>query len=473
MLRDGDLSWGRLRYGKLWVTDARGRVLPARLTASGHRIFLSFDAAGARYPIRVDPLVWIQQEVTSSDGAANDEFGLSVAISGTTALVGAPFHNASQGAAYVYTENGSGVWSQTAELIASDGAANDMFGSSVALSGMTAIMGAPDHKVGSNADQGAAYVYADTGSGWSQTTELTASDGAANDMFGSSVALSGAIALMGAPLRTVGGNTDQGAAYIFGNTDLNLTLNTPSTVSHGVDYTGQAILTNNGNSASPALSVILPVPGGTSYVTSSATQGSCNQVSGTVTCNLGSLAANGGSASSSITLEVTAPGGTVLSNHAGLALSTPVLSQGSTTTVTVPPAVTGLVNASVTVGQSVPAESFTIVGTGALTVSVASSNPTLVPHTGLDLSSGCDTNGASCTLAIIPVPGEVGTATVTVAVQDGYGQKGSESFVLTVKAKPPSSGGGSGGVGFLMLAWLGVAVVLRRRMRAGGDLQQG
>ena len=369
--------------------------------------------------------------------------------------------NAGQGAAYVYAENGSGVWSQTAELTASGGTGGGGLGISVALSRSTALMGGD-----SNSLAGAAYVFAENGSSWSQTAELTASDGATRDTFGTSVALSGTTALVGAPNRNVGRNTGQGAAYVFESADLNLALNTPSTVSSGADYTSQAILTNIGSHASPALSVILPVPGGTSYVTSSATQGSCSQVSGTVTCDLGHLAAHGGSVSSSITLETTAPGGTVLSNRASLALSNPVLSQGSIIAVALSPAVTGLVNASVAVGQGVPPESFTIAGPGALAVSATTSNPTLVPGAGLSLSSGCDTNGASCTLTITPAPGEVGTATVTVAVQDRDGQEGSGSFVLTVKAKPPSSGGG---VGLLMLAWLGTAVVLRRRKRAGGD----
>ncbi len=104
VLRDGTLAWGRLRYGKLWVTDARGRVLPARLTASGRRIFLRLNVAHARYPIRVDPLVWIQQEVTPSNGSGSDLFGTSVAVSGTSALVGAPYQtvgsNTYQGVAY-------------------------------------------------------------------------------------------------------------------------------------------------------------------------------------------------------------------------------------------------------------------------------------------------------------------------------------------------------------------------------------
>ena len=646
-VRGDRLAWGTLRYGKLRVTDAAGRVLPATLTAVGHRVFLRFDAARARYPLNVDPLVWVEQEVTASDGAARDYFGYSVAVNGPTALVGAPLHqvgsNTTQGAAYVYTET-NGVWSQTAELTASDGAVNDLFGYSVALNGATALVGAPFHyvgsntqqgaayvyteangtwsqtaeltasdgaaydhfgysvavsgptalvgalyhQVGSNADQGTAYVYTETTGVWSQTAELTASDGAGYDNFGWSVALDGATALVGAPYHQVGSNVRQGAAYVytetngvwsqtveltasdggsndtfgqavalngptalvgapqhqvgsttlqgaayvytetngawsqtaeltasdgagddlfgysvafngptalvgalnhqvfsnsgqgtayfFGSADLGLVLSTPVTVAPGADYTSQAILTNSSSTASPALSLLLPVPTGTNYVSSSATQGSCSQTAGSVACNLGSLAASGGRANASVTLQTTAAAGTALANNARLALSTPALSQTTTTTVAVTPAVTGLANASVTVGQSVPAASFTISGTGALTVTASSSNTTLLPNAGLSVSSGCNANGAQCTLSMTPAAGQTGTATVTVTAKDTYGQQGVGSFTLTVNSLPPSSSGGGGALGLWSLLGLLLALLLpiiRRRFRPGSNPAPG
>ena len=93
---------------------------------------------------------------------------------------------ADQGAAYVFTEPGSG-WAnmtQTAKLTASDGAADDRFGDSVSISGNTVVVGAPNATVGGNSGQGAAYVFTEPGSGWAnmtQTAKLTASDGAADD----------------------------------------------------------------------------------------------------------------------------------------------------------------------------------------------------------------------------------------------------------------------------------------------------
>src|SRR4029077_6530858 len=122
-------------------------------------------------------------ELTASDGAQYNAFGYSVAISGSMAVVGAPWHNNYQGAVYVFVESG-GTWVQQAELTASDGKANDIFGLSVPVSGSTAGGGGPQHAGGSKEAQGAAYVFVESGGTWSQQAELTASDGAQSDTFG-------------------------------------------------------------------------------------------------------------------------------------------------------------------------------------------------------------------------------------------------------------------------------------------------
>ena len=159
---------------------------------------------------------WIQQaKLLATDGAAYDNFGYSVALSGETALVGAPGGNAEQGSAWVFTRSGAD-WSQQAHLTASDGAAGDWFGYRVAISSDTALVGSPQQTVGGNADQGSAYVFTRSGASWSQQAHLTASDGAAHDYyFGNSVAISGETALVGAPGDTVGSNTLQGSAYVL------------------------------------------------------------------------------------------------------------------------------------------------------------------------------------------------------------------------------------------------------------------
>ena len=161
-----------------------------------------------------------QAELNAADGAPGDILGCSVAVSGDTALVGAPNH-AVGGTAYVFVYSG-GVWTQQAELIASDGAAGDYFGSSVSISGDSALVGASGHAVGGNAYQGAAYVFVRSGSTWTQRAELTAADGAAWDNLGSSVAISGDTALVGAPSHAVSGNSQQGAAYVFAGSGSDL-----------------------------------------------------------------------------------------------------------------------------------------------------------------------------------------------------------------------------------------------------------
>jgi len=192
---------------------------------------------GAAYVFTESGGSWTQQaELTASDGAPGDWFGDSVSLSGTTALVGARYHtvgsNTKQGAAYVFTESG-GSWTQQAELTASDGTAYDYFGTSVSLSGTTALIGAWGHTVGSNFQQGAAYIFTESGGTWSQQAELTASDGAPSDLFGSTVSLSGTTALVGAPYHTVGSSTYQGAAYVFGTSAATVVVNVSGSQTYG------------------------------------------------------------------------------------------------------------------------------------------------------------------------------------------------------------------------------------------------
>ena len=157
----------------------------------------------------------------ASDGATGDNFGVSVAISGDYALVGATGDdigaNADQGSAYVFIRSGSS-WIQQAKLTATDGAANDLFGVSVAISGDYALVGAYGDAIGANSQQGSAYVFVRSGSSWTQQAKLTAADGAAFDYFGISVAISGDYALVGAYLDDIGANIQQGSAYVFKRT---------------------------------------------------------------------------------------------------------------------------------------------------------------------------------------------------------------------------------------------------------------
>jgi hypothetical protein len=164
-----------------------------------------------------------QQILTASDSASFDYFGNSVDIStdGNTVIVGAYQEDTTatdQGAAYVFTRTGS-TWTQQAKLRASDADISDNFGASVSLSadGNTALIGADNENTSPNSDNGAAYVFTRSGSTWTQQQKLLASDRASNENFGNRVSLSadGNTAIIGADAEDTSPNTNNGAAYVF------------------------------------------------------------------------------------------------------------------------------------------------------------------------------------------------------------------------------------------------------------------
>lgn len=168
---------------------------------------------------------WVQTEkLVASDRGVNDKFGEKVAISGNYAIVGAPFESEdvsgsntmdAAGSAYIYELNGSGQWVQKQKIVASDRVAYDNFGNDVSINGNYAIIGSPSNGTGS------AYIFERDGSGnWNQVQKLLASDGAANDFFGSTVSITDNYAIISAPFEDEdesGSNmiTNAGSAYIF------------------------------------------------------------------------------------------------------------------------------------------------------------------------------------------------------------------------------------------------------------------
>jgi hypothetical protein len=159
----------------------------------------------------------LEDKLTAADGATNDLFGISVSVSGDTAVVGAYFDDVAgldSGSAYVFTRS-SGGWMQQAKLTAADAAASDSFGVSVSVSGDTAVVGAHrDDDAGGNPDSGSAYVFTRSGGVWTQQAKLTAADAAFFDLFGISVSVSGDTAVVGA-LGDDDAGTDSGSAYVF------------------------------------------------------------------------------------------------------------------------------------------------------------------------------------------------------------------------------------------------------------------
>lgn len=203
LTRAGDHA--TLRYGGLTAFDATGRELRAWLEIEGDQLSLRVDDRGARYPVVVDPFIQ-QTKLTAPDGAAGDRFG-AVAMDGDAIVVGVRFDdvgtNIDQGSAYVFVKPAGG-WSEPvgepARLIASEGAPRDVFGA-VAVDGDTVVVGAtgcPDTNVCNTqpvAAHGAAYVFVKPAAGWSgvltEQAKLIASDGAANDLFGANVDVQG------------------------------------------------------------------------------------------------------------------------------------------------------------------------------------------------------------------------------------------------------------------------------------------
>ena len=156
-------------------------------------------------------------KLTADDAAEDDNFGSSVSISGNTAIVGAGGNDdggSNSGSAYLFDVT---TGNQLAKLTADDAAEDDNFGSSVSISGNTAIVGAVGNDDGGS-NSGSAYLF-DVTTG-NQLTKLTADDAAAYDLFGSSVSISGNTVIVGAWGNDDGGSYS-GSAYLFDMTTGN------------------------------------------------------------------------------------------------------------------------------------------------------------------------------------------------------------------------------------------------------------
>ena len=217
-------SGATLRYDKLVVQDATGRELSARMRTQGRELWLEVEEAGAVYPVTIDPTFTQVKKLVASDGAMSDWFGSAVAISGDTAVVGARYDDLGgvnqAGSAYIFERNQGGTdnWGQVQKIVAADGATDDLFGWSVAISGNTIIVGASQFNGTSNVNKGAAYVFNRNQGGsnnWGQVQKLLAPDGVVNDRFGETLAISGDTVIVGAYRHQFGANFIQGAAYIF------------------------------------------------------------------------------------------------------------------------------------------------------------------------------------------------------------------------------------------------------------------
>jgi FG-GAP repeat len=163
-------------------------------------------------------------KITASDGLPEDGFGYSVSVSGDTLVVGAQLADidgkSAQGAAYVFYRNqgGASQWGQVKKLTAGDGAEDDRFGWSVAVSGDTLVVGAFRADTEYYNNQGAAYVFKRNQGGpdnWGQVKKLVGSESSYEDLFGRYVAINGDTIVVGAPQAIQEGTENKGEAYIF------------------------------------------------------------------------------------------------------------------------------------------------------------------------------------------------------------------------------------------------------------------
>ena len=208
--------------GKLTASDAARGDLFGRASLDKNAMVVSADLnddkgsnAGKAYAFENRQGAWVEiATLGATDGAAGDEFGLSLALAGGTAVfgaIGSDSRGEDSGAVYVF-ERLKGQWAQTARITASDWAKRQGFGSAVAASADTIVIGAPND-AGRGEAAGAAYVFERGAGQWTQAAKLTASDAAAASLFGSTVAISGTTIVVGMQLN--GDGKHSGAAYVF------------------------------------------------------------------------------------------------------------------------------------------------------------------------------------------------------------------------------------------------------------------
>jgi hypothetical protein len=228
-------AYAFVRSGAVWTQQqklvagdaALGDQLGISVSLSGDTVIVGafFDDApqlnqGSAYVFVRSGTTWSQQQkLTASDAAFNDLFGLSVALSGDTAAVGAVFADTAggvdSGAAYVFVRSGT-TWSEQQKLIASDAGSSDLFGVALSATGDdTVVVGASDDDTTAGSNAGSAYVFGRVGTVWSEHRRLFAPDAAALDQLGASVSVAGDTVLVGAPFDDTAGGADAGSAHVF------------------------------------------------------------------------------------------------------------------------------------------------------------------------------------------------------------------------------------------------------------------
>ncbi|MDD5179604.1 MAG: hypothetical protein PHY86_05080, partial [Candidatus Gracilibacteria bacterium] len=188
------------------------------------------SGAGAAYVFTGSGNSWSERKILN--GGVGEGFGVAVALDSSTILVGAPTAASATGAAYVFVGTG-GVWLQQSRLTASDGAAGDMFGLHLSISGDRALIAAEYATIDEKVDAGASYLFTRALLSWSQTNKITASDATAGMQFGSSVALDNNTALVGAYRAGA-----SGAVYNFHSGDSSFEQESKQTPTSNISANG-------------------------------------------------------------------------------------------------------------------------------------------------------------------------------------------------------------------------------------------
>jgi hypothetical protein len=183
--------------------------------------------SGSVYIFKNNGTSWTEeQKLTASDGAADDWFGRCISMDANYAIIGTPHDDemgSNSGSAYIFKNNGTS-WTEEQKLTASDGAADDEFGRRVSIDSNYVIVGAENDDVNGE-DSGSAYLFKCNGINWVEEAMLLASDGADEDYFGTSVSIDGNYAIVGAARDNNSNGVYAGSAYVFER--INNPPNTP------------------------------------------------------------------------------------------------------------------------------------------------------------------------------------------------------------------------------------------------------
>jgi uncharacterized repeat protein (TIGR01451 family) len=240
--------------------------------------------------------VWTETgSFSAADGTGGDEFGSALGLSGDTAIVGATNAEESPGsrpgAAYVFVQSLAGQWSQQQKLVDPHPVATLYLGSAVAVSGDAALV-SPWRDY--SARSGVALLFVRQAGVWTLRQRIVPSDGADDDEYGAALALSGATAVVGAPGADTPAGFDSGAVYVLvpAATDLGVTIGgAPPGVAQGDLVTYTIEVTNNGPETAPAVRVLDTLDAGLVVESASASQGTCALTGAGASCDLGTVPA--------------------------------------------------------------------------------------------------------------------------------------------------------------------------------------